>query len=189
MPIDQGEVPPLDVEHVEIIDEPLSLVEPPTCPRHPFDDPRQREVLFGECPALDEADEHDVVVWKSGDHRCTDSVLTGNGRIGVFVVPIDGQRNRRRVRDAQYVGPLCGRHLQVAVGEPTMELGHLTRSSSQHVEPVTQPIGEYRIPPSAQLVSHARILLAITRSAPGLAWPGQAWPSCLIAGGSLTLSR
>jgi hypothetical protein len=151
---DEPQIAGLDLEHVEVVDEPVARVEPAARLGHPFHHPGEGEVVIAECAPLDVADHQGRVLGQVLDDGCADTGHRRDHGVPVFVVPVDGECARPGARDAHDVGLVAHAHLEVPVGEPTGELLDLHRAATQHGDPVAQPVGQHRGTGCGHVVCH-----------------------------------
>jgi len=87
---DDGQVAPLDAEHIEFVYELCSPVELATRVRHLLDHARPPEVGVGERASLEVADDQCRFLGNVGMYRCTYPGFGGDDGVPVLMVPIDG---------------------------------------------------------------------------------------------------
>ena len=130
--LDDADVAPLDLEHVEVVAEPARAVEAPARVgdrREPVAPP---ELLRAHHLAREELQDERVVLGERGDDRGADSGFGRGDRVVRLVLPVDRKEARVLARDADDVAAGGRRDLVVRVREAgerldlrrAVQLGH-----------------------------------------------------------------
>ena len=134
------QVPPLDVEHVEVVDEPPAGVQAAARLRDARDVAGVGHVRRAERPALEVADHQHAVLGAVLDDRRPGACGRRDHRVLVLAVTVDGEQLTAAGRQARDEGAVGRDHLVVAVGQPAGQLADRTRPAGQAVRLIEEGV-------------------------------------------------